>query len=84
MIYVRPAWGFAAGDHLLKLQSLQEKVFCTTGNFPRRTPVRDLYMAFNLSYIQVYDYITKLYMQQAEVVQYHETANVRSTGQGEA
>jgi hypothetical protein len=33
---------------------LQNKVLCTIGNFPRRTPVRDLHVAFRLPY--VYDY----------------------------
>jgi hypothetical protein len=32
----------------------------------------------------VYDYMTKLSRQQAEVIQNHENANVRNTGQGEA
>jgi hypothetical protein len=39
-------------------------------------------MAFNLPY--VYDYITKLCRQQAEVIQYHENEHVCSTGEGEA
>jgi hypothetical protein len=37
--YASPAWEFAADTHLLKLQRLQNKVLCTIGNFPRRTPV---------------------------------------------
>jgi hypothetical protein len=37
-------------------------------------------MAFKLSYI--YDYITKLCRQQAEVIQNNENANVRNIGQG--
>jgi hypothetical protein len=48
---------------------------------PRRTPVRDLLMAFKLSYI--YDYITKLCRQHAEVIQNNEKAYVRNIGQGE-
>jgi hypothetical protein len=32
----------------------------------------------------VYDYITKSYRQQAEVIQNHENVNVRYIGQGEA
>jgi hypothetical protein len=39
-------------------------------------------MAFNILYI--YDYITKLSRQQAEVIQNHENATVRNIGQGEA
>jgi hypothetical protein len=77
-----PAWEFAADTHLLKLQSLQNKVLRTSGKFLRRTPVRELYMAFQVPYI--YDYITKLCRQQAEVIQNHENANVRDIGTGEA
>jgi methionine synthase II (cobalamin-independent) len=66
----------------LKLQRLQNKVLRTIGNFPRRTPVREMYKAFNIPYI--YDYITKLFKQQAEVIQNHENANVRNIGQCEA
>jgi hypothetical protein len=39
-------------------------------------------LAFKLPY--VYDYIIKLYRQQAEVIQNHNNENVRNTGQGEA
>jgi hypothetical protein len=63
MTYASPAWEFAANTHLLKLQCLQNKVLRTIGNFPRRTPVRELHKAFNIPYI--YDYITKLCRQQA-------------------
>jgi hypothetical protein len=66
MTYAYPAWEFSADTHLLKLQNLQNKVLRPTGNFPRCTPVRDLYTAFNLPY--VYDYITKLRRQQTEVI----------------
>jgi hypothetical protein len=65
------------------LQRLQNKVLHTTGNFPMRTPVRDLHMAFKLPYICIYDYITKLCRQQAEVIQNHENANIRNIGQEE-
>jgi hypothetical protein len=44
--------------------------------------LRELHKTFNIPYI--YDYITKLCMQQAEVIQNHENANVRHIGQGEA
>jgi hypothetical protein len=77
-----PAWEFAANTHLLKFQRLQNKALCTTGNFLRSTPVRELHKAFNIPYI--YDYITKLSRQQAEVKRNHENANVRHIGQGEA
>jgi hypothetical protein len=76
--YACPAWEFAADNHLLKLQRLKNKVLRTIGHLPRRTPVRDLHMAFKLPYI--YDYITKLCRQQTN----HENANVRNTGQGES
>jgi hypothetical protein len=52
------AWEFAADNHLLKLQRLQNRVLRAIGNVPRHTPVRDLHMAFKHSHI--YDYITKL------------------------
>jgi hypothetical protein len=48
MTYDCSAWEFAADTHLMKLQRLQDKVLCTTGNFPRSTPVRILHTAFNL------------------------------------
>jgi hypothetical protein len=82
MTYTCSALEFAADTHLLKLQRLQNKVLHTIRNFPRCTLVRDLHMAFNLLY--VYDYVTKLCRQQAEVIQNHENENVRTMGQGEA
>jgi hypothetical protein len=81
MTYACPAWEFAAYNHLLKLQRLQNKVLRTRGNLPRRISVRDFHMAFKLPYI--HDYITKLWRQQAKVIQNHENANVRNIGQGE-
>jgi methionine synthase II (cobalamin-independent) len=66
----------------MKLQRLQNKVLRTIGNFPRRTRVRELHKAFSIQYI--YNYITKLSRQQAEVIQNHENVNVRNIGQGEA
>jgi hypothetical protein len=66
----------------LKLQRLQNKVLRTIGKFPRRTPISDLHLAFQIPF--VYDYITKLCGQQAEVKQNHDSENVRSIGQGEA
>jgi hypothetical protein len=44
--------------------------------------MRDLHKAFQIQF--VYDYITKLCRQQAEVIQYHDNENVRTIGQGEA
>jgi hypothetical protein len=46
--YDCPAWEFAADTHILKLQRLQNKVLRTTDHFPRRTPVRDLHVAFKI------------------------------------
>jgi ribosome-binding factor A len=46
--YVCPAWEFAADNHLLKLQRLQNKVLGNIGNFGRRTPVGDLHIVFKL------------------------------------
>jgi hypothetical protein len=63
------------------MQRLQNKVLRTIGNFPRRTPVRDLHVAFKISY--VYDLITKLCRQQAKVIQNHQNPNVRNIGQCE-
>jgi hypothetical protein len=48
----------------------------------RYTPVPDLHIAFKIPY--VYDYITTLCRQQAEVIQNHDNENVRNIGQGEA
>jgi hypothetical protein len=82
MTYACAAWEFAADTHLLKLQRLQTKVLRTIDSFPRRTPIRDLHLAFQIPF--VYDYITKLCRQQAEVIQNHDNGNVRSIGLGEA
>jgi hypothetical protein len=54
MTYACPAWEFAAESHLLKLQRLQNNGLCTIGNFPWRTSVRDMHVAFQILY--VYDY----------------------------
>jgi hypothetical protein len=48
MTYACPAWEFAVDTYLLKLQRLQNKVLCTIGNFPRRTPTRDIHVAFKI------------------------------------
>jgi hypothetical protein len=48
MTYACPAWEFAAESHLMKLQRLQNKVLRTIGNFPRRTPFRDMHVAENI------------------------------------
>jgi hypothetical protein len=66
MTYAYPAWELAADTSPLKLQCLQNKVLRTIGNFPRGALVHDFHTAFNLLY--VYDYITKLGRQEAEVI----------------
>jgi hypothetical protein len=82
MTYACPAWEFAADTHLMKLQRLQNRVLRLIGNYPKRTPVRDLHLVFHIPY--VYDYIKKLCRQQAEVIQNHCNENVRNIGQGQA
>jgi hypothetical protein len=82
MTYACPAWEFAADTYLLKLQRLQNKVLRTIGNFPRRTPTRDIHVAFKIPY--VYDFITKSCRQQAEIIQNHYNENICNIGQGEA
>jgi hypothetical protein len=65
----------------MKLQRLQNKVLRTIGNYPRRTPVRDLHLAFQIPL--VYNYKTKLCRQQPEVIQNNDNENFRTIGQGE-
>jgi hypothetical protein len=81
MNYASPAWEFAVDTQIIKLQRLQNKVLRTIGNFPRRTPFREMHMAFHLPY--VYDYMTKLYRQQAEVILNHDNEIVCTIGQSE-
>jgi hypothetical protein len=66
----------------MKLQCLQNRVLRAIGNLDRRTPVRDLHLAFKIPY--VYDYIIKLCRRQAEVILNHENTNVRAFEHGEA
>jgi hypothetical protein len=80
--YACPVWELAADTCLLQLQHLQNNVLRIIGNFSSCTPIRDLHTAFKL--LNIYDYITKLSRQQAEVIQNYETEHVRSIGQGEA
>jgi hypothetical protein len=82
MTYGCPVSELAADTYLLKLRSLQNQVLRTTAYFSRYTPVRDLHTAFDLPY--VYDYITKVCRQLAELIQNHENEHVRGIGQGEA
>jgi hypothetical protein len=80
--YAGPAWEFAADNHLLKLQRLQNKVLRTIGKFPSAYRFAICIWLSNFR-IYIYDYITKLCRQQAEVIQNHENVNVRNIGQGE-
>jgi len=66
MIWACPAWEFAADAYLLKLQHLQNKVLRIIGNFPRRTPTRELHVAFNIQH--AYNFVTQLSRQQAKVI----------------
>jgi hypothetical protein len=70
-----------ADTYLLKLKLLQNEVLRIIGNFLRCTVVSDLHTAFNHPYM--YNYITKLFRQQAGVIQ-NQNEHVRSIGQGEA
>jgi len=58
------------------MQSLKNKVLGTVGNFPRRTPTRELHVAFGILY--VYDIVTKLRRQQAEVMRNCDNEIVRN------
>jgi hypothetical protein len=82
MTYACPAWEFAADNHLLKLQCLQNKVLCIIGNFQGAHRFTICTWLSNF-HIYIYDNITKSCKQQAEVIQNHENANVRNIGQGE-
>jgi hypothetical protein len=81
MTYACPAWEFAADNHLRKLQRLQNKFSAPSEIFQGAQPVGDLHMAFKLPYI--YDYITEVCRQQAEVTQNYENANVPNIALGE-
>jgi hypothetical protein len=52
------------------------------GKFPKNTLTRDMHISLQILY--VYDYITKLCTQQAQVIQHHENTHVRNIGQSEA
>jgi hypothetical protein len=82
MTYACPAWEFAADTHLMKLRRQQNGVLRKIGNFPRRTPVRDWHVAFEISF--VHDYTIKLCRQQAEILPNTDNENVRNILQGEA
>jgi hypothetical protein len=79
--YACPTWVYAADTYLLKLQRLQNRALCATGNLDRYTQVCELHMAFEIPY--VYDYVNKLCRAQAELILNHVNSNVRGVGQGE-
>jgi len=80
MTYACLACEFEADSHVLKFYRLHDLVFPIIGNLPRRTPGRDLHVTFKIPYI--YNSVTKLSKQQAEVIQNHE--NLMSTTQTKA
>jgi hypothetical protein len=73
-----PPCKLATDSYILKLQRLKNRVLRAAGNFPRCTPVRNSHTAVNVPY--VYNYITKLCRQQAEVMQNYENEHFRSIG----
>jgi len=77
-----PAWEFSADTHLLKLQRLQNKVLRIISNFLKRKPTHEMHVDFKIPH--VYDFITKLSRQQAEVIQNHDKENIRKIEQGKA
>jgi hypothetical protein len=78
MTYACTARDDASDARLLKLQRLQNRVFCSIGNPDTCTPVRELHVAFKILY--VYDYVTKLCRTQAEVILNRVNLNVRGIG----
>jgi hypothetical protein len=45
------AWKYVADAHLLKLQHLQNRVLCATGNIYRCTPVLELHVTSKIPYM---------------------------------
>jgi hypothetical protein len=74
MTYACPTWEYGADAHVLKLQRLQNRVLRAPGKLDRCTPVRELHVAFKISY--VYGYITKFCRTQGEVILNHVNPNV--------
>jgi hypothetical protein len=48
MTYAYLTWEFAADTHLMKLQRLQNRVLRALGKLDRRTPVRNMHLAFKI------------------------------------
>jgi hypothetical protein len=78
MTYACPAWEFAADTHILRMQSLKNKMLRIIRIFPRRRPTRESHVAFEI--LHVCDFITKLSRQQAEVMRIRENEIVRNIG----
>ena len=76
LAYACPAWEFAADTKILRKVSLQNNVLRIIGSFQRCTPTRQLHVAFEI--LNVYDLITKLSRQQAEVVRSLDNEIVRT------
>jgi hypothetical protein len=82
MTYACPACEFTADNYLLKLQHLQNKVLCNTGNFSRHTLIHKLYVASNIPYMCNLN--MKLCRQQADIVSKHKNVYVHNKETGEA
>jgi hypothetical protein len=67
------------GSDILLSQHVKKRAI---DNLDRLTLIRDLHVAFKISY--VYDYITKLCTNQAEIIQNNQNANDYAIGQEEA
>jgi hypothetical protein len=69
MTFVCPDGESAADSHRSKSQRLLNTVLRTTGKFSNSTPDRELHVTFRVACI--YDYVTKLRRQKAEVIHFH-------------
>jgi len=63
-------WQFTTDTHLTKLQRPAKQGAPHYGNLPRRTPTREVHVAFKIPHL--HDFITKLCKQRAEVIQKHD------------
>jgi hypothetical protein len=59
MTYACPTRECAADAHLSKLQRLQNRVLRAVGIVDKCTPVREMYVAFRIPYMNDYTRITK-------------------------
>jgi hypothetical protein len=82
MTYACPTWEYMADGHLLKLQCVQNRILHAIGNFEEYTLVFEMLVAFKIPY--VYDYVTKLFRMQVEVMLNYYQSVVHGTGQVEA